>query len=221
MKFLNNHWYDLCGILAIPAIVVAIIFYDNMETLQFLALLNFIVILIHQFEEYRFPGGGQALPNTVRGGDAIPDRYPLNQQSAMAGNLFVSIVMYTLPIFFPHVIWLSLVPIIIGCLLQVGMHVIIGAVKFKLYYNPGMFAVLFGHVPIGIYYFWYTISNGLIGILDIVLAVIYMFLAMGVLYNKVFYGLMADKNTPYPFTPEEMNRFNMYEKIKKNADHLS
>ncbi|HEM6510118.1 HXXEE domain-containing protein [Streptococcus sp. 2021WUSS124] len=219
MKFINNHWYDLCGLLAIPVAIFAILNYENMPTLQLLALLNFIVILLHQFEEYRFPGGGQALPNTIRGKDAIHDRYPLNQQNAMAGNLFVSLISYTLPIFFPNQIWLALMPVILGCFFQVIMHIIIGGFKYKLYYNPGVIAVVFGHVPIGIYFFWYTISNNLIGFWDIILGLVYMAFS-GLLYTKLFYGKMADKNTLYPFTQDEMNRFDMYKKITTSKAYL-
>jgi hypothetical protein len=57
MKFMRNHWYDL-GLIPITAAAICLIFgWSAMDILQKLAFFNFIVIFLHQFEEYRFPGG--------------------------------------------------------------------------------------------------------------------------------------------------------------------
>jgi hypothetical protein len=49
-----------------------------MGVLRKLMLMSFIAILIHQFEEYGFPGGEPAIANMVMQPSDTPDRYPLN-----------------------------------------------------------------------------------------------------------------------------------------------
>ena len=60
----------------------------ELSTVQWILLLNFAVILIHQFEEYRYPVGEPWILNEVfqpKGGPV--DRYPLNQLNATFINV--------------------------------------------------------------------------------------------------------------------------------------
>ncbi len=213
MKFMRNHWYDLCGICAIIAGVLLTVFWKQLNTIQILMWMNFIVILLHQFEEYRFPGGGQAMPNTMRRGYLVYDRYPLNQNNAMLGNLFIAFTSYLIPIFLPNVMWLGIVPMVFG-LVQIIPHVFVGSLNLKTLYTPGFLTTVFGFVPIGVYYLYYIISNDLASTQDWIFSAIYLILFMGVIYYLLFYVLLADKNSPYPFTEEELNRFHMLDKIR-------
>ncbi len=51
-----------------------------------------MAILVHQFEEYRWPGYFAGLFNVVIFKSDIPDRYPLNTQSAMVINILIAYV---------------------------------------------------------------------------------------------------------------------------------
>ena len=56
MKFWNRHWYE-CGL--IPVIIAGILLvikWNDMSVLLRLNTVGFMAMLIHQFEEYRFPG---------------------------------------------------------------------------------------------------------------------------------------------------------------------
>ena len=63
MGFFRRHWYDVGLIPAVLAIVALVVLWRDMDVLQRLLLLNFVVILIHQYEEYGWPGGEPAIIN--------------------------------------------------------------------------------------------------------------------------------------------------------------
>ena len=59
LKFLRRHWHDIGLFSAILAGACLIFAWNELALLQKLLLLNFIVVLLHQFEEYSWPGGFQ------------------------------------------------------------------------------------------------------------------------------------------------------------------
>ncbi|PYI00103.1 hypothetical protein BO71DRAFT_393734, partial [Aspergillus ellipticus CBS 707.79] len=75
-------------------------------------------------------------------------------------------------------------------------------------YNPGLATSVFGFTPIGIIYLRHAYANNLISPTDWVLAVLF---AAGNYWLSFFYigiDMMSSKNSKYPFTKEEMDRFN-------------
>ena len=124
LKFLRRHWHDIGLFSAIVAGAYLISAWNELVLLQKLLILNFIVVLLHQFEEYSWPGGFPAIANMVLmpNRSAKPDRYPLNQNSSMVANLIFAYVFYLLPVFFPNVIWLGLAPVILGTTVQLNRN---------------------------------------------------------------------------------------------------
>nr|WP_248736158.1 HXXEE domain-containing protein [Neobacillus rhizosphaerae] len=59
--------------------------------------------------------------------------------------------MYLVPVFLPDVIWLGLAPMLFG-MMQFVVHGIMTPKKLGQFYNPGLAAVVLGHIPLGIYY---------------------------------------------------------------------
>ncbi len=214
MKFLRRHWYDIGGVVAIGAVAYLVIFWSQMDTLVRILLMSFIAILVHQYEEYGFPGGAPPLLNIGMRNSDRPDRYPLNQNSAMVGNVLISYTMYLLPVFLPHIIWLGLAPILMG-FGQFIVHGIVAPRKLKFIYNPGLGAVVFLHIPIGIYYIYYIVSNGLVHGTDWILAFAYLILIAGIILGGLTYKVLASRNSPYPFDQVEMERFHVQEKLAK------
>lgn len=214
MNFIRRHWYNVGGVVAIGTIVYLILTWHNTPILQKLLLLNFIAILIHQFEEYGFPGGEPAIMNIVLQGSNTPYNYPLNQNSAMITNVLGAYVFYLIPVFFPNIIWLGLAPMVFG-IGQFFVHGIVTNKKLKTFYNPGLGAVVLLHIPIAIYYINYIHSNGIVSIWDWIIGIVYVFIYMFFMVNKLTYSWLADKNSPYIFAEEEMKRFNVQEKIKR------
>ena len=121
LKKLCRHWYNIGIVIALCALVALIVFWNRMSMLLRFNTISFIAMLVHQFEEYGFPGGEPMIMNRVLQGSDIPDRYPLNQFSAMFTNVFFSYVIYVLPILFPNVIWLGIAPMLMG-MMQFVIH---------------------------------------------------------------------------------------------------
>lgn len=186
-----------------------------MEILRRVALMNFIVILWHQFEEYRFPGGEPAITNlAMQPSDKGPsDRYPLNQNNAMWINLVAAYICYLLPVFFPNILWIGFMPIFFG-LSQLIMHAYLTPKKLHSFYSPGLAAVFFGHLPLGIYWFYYVITNGLLHWYDIAIGLFYQVLFIAVFMLRIGYGVLQSPKSKYPFPTKEFERGGYAQKIR-------
>lgn len=216
MKFMRNHWYDL-GLIPIAAASIRLACgWAAMDTLQKLALFNFIAIFWHQFEEYRWPGGEPAITNMASqpGGGAPADRYPLNQNNAMVINLVAAYVLYLFPVLFPHLLWLGLPPVIFG-MAQLMIHVLKTPHQIgNRIYSLGAAAVVFGHLPVGICWLFFTISNGMLHWYDVLLGGIYLAVFIGGFMLNIGYGVLKSAASPYPFPQEEFERGGYAERIR-------
>ncbi len=202
-EYMNKWWTKWYYWGLIPAAVAffsLIAGWRDMSVLQRVNLINFAGLLVHQFEEYGFPGGAPYFLNKyMRGGN---ERYPLNQLSAMVTNLLIAYICYLLPVFLPDIIWLGLAPALFGCVFQVLLHGVVFLLKFHHFYNPGTAAVFLIHVPCGIFYIYYTVSNSLLTGRDLRFAIAYLLLMIGV---TVVFGqlILSSKNSRYPFNEKE------------------
>jgi len=99
---------------------------------QKLLALNFIVLILHQFEEYAWPGGFPWICNEVLTPKPAgpPDRYPLNQNNAAFINV-PAWVFYLVPVLLPGVIWLGTGQMLFGLVGQVIVHGVIINSKLK------------------------------------------------------------------------------------------
>ena len=215
LKFYIKNWYYFGAVLFVTLTYIIGIFGEVINPLQKILTLSFMALLVHQFEEYGLPGGFPAIFNNVLtpGGSEAPDRYPLNQKSAAFVNVLGAYSFYVVPIFLPNLIWLGLAQILFG-MMQIMVHGILINVRMKTFYNPGMGAVVFLHWPIGIYYIWYINANGLVQPLDWIGAIICV-VAAAIFIVALPNRLFRDKNSEYPFSKEEMERFHMKEKLAK------
>lgn len=214
MRWFCRHWYDFGVIPFIAALAVLLFKWDDFETIQKLLIMSFMAMLFHQFEEYRFPGGEPAIMNIVLQGSDLPDRYPLNQFSAMLTNVIATYGVYLIPIFIPTVIWLGLAPMLLG-FSQFIVHGVMTNIKLKTFYNPGLIAVVCLHIPIGIYYIWYVTSQDMISGVDWIIAFVYMAAVAGLIVNGITYRLLPDRNTKWIFDEVEMKRFHVQKRMSK------
>lgn len=209
MKFLLKNWYNINGIVGVIVLFIIIIFWKDMSLLQGLAVLNFAVINLHVFEEFRLPGGFPKFANTMFAmkNSPAPDRYPLNRMSALMTNWLSAIVLYVPPIIWPNAIWFGLAPILFGGVAQLIMHGIYNNILLKRFYNAGLASVLLGHVPIMIVYVHYIVINDMVTIWDWVLGtlimIVWYIVGVRIIISKTFENL----NSPYAFSKYEMNRF--------------
>ena len=214
LKVICRHWYNIGLAVAIVAATILTIFWKDMSILLRLNTISFIAMLVHQFEEYGFPGGEPMIMNLALQGSDIPDRYPLNQFSAMFTNVFFAYVIYLLPILLPELIWLGIAPMLMG-MMQFMIHGIMTNLKMKSIYNPGLGAVVLLHIPVGVTYLRYIAINHLATGGTWALAILYTAISAGFILGYMTYIGLSDRNTKWIFDEAELKRFHVAEKLAK------
>ena len=207
MNYLRKYWQDIGGIVALVVCIGLLIIHQNMQEIEVILWLSFVAILVHQFEEYRWPGYFPGVFNIVMFKSSNPDKYPLNGQSAMVINVLIAYGFYLLPIFFTDQIWLGLAPVLMG-FFQLIWHGMFANMKIKGIYNPGLFAVLLLHVPIGTWYIKYIISHGLVTSTDWILGIVYFVIATYILIVKGNMW-MKDEKTKFSFTKKQLGPYSV------------
>lgn len=212
MQLVRRQWYNFGVLVALGTVIYVAMNWRQEDIVRNLLLLNFAALLIHQFEEYGWPGGEPAIMNIVLRPSEQPDRYPLNQNSAMVVNVLAAYGFYLVPAFFSKIAWLGIAPAFFGF----GQFIIHGVVtnrKLRSFYNPGLAAVVFLHFPIGGYYLYYLVSHHLVTGWDWGIGVVYTGAFMYVALVKMTYDWMANQNSRFRFDPAEMNRFDVPQKL--------
>ena len=214
MKFFVRHWYDIAGVLVIPVALWA--WLGDWSTVQLILVLNLGVLFVHQFEEYRFPGGEPWVLNEVVMPKGPPvDRKPTNQLSGVWVN-GTAWVFYIVPIFLPDVVWLGLAPILFGAVLQVYAHAFLTNVRLKAFYNPGLVAVMFGHLPLGIWYMVEVYQQGLIQWWDWAFGVVYMAFFMVVVIQIIGFRVIAPRGAAnWAYSVSEFTRWDRTRRLER------
>ena len=214
MNFMRKNWYYVGGGLFVVLAIGLAIFWNDMSVLRKLMWISFMALLVHQFEEYAWPGGFPAVMNIAwqPGEKGKSDRHPLNQQTALFVNVFIAYPFYILPIIFPNLIWLGMAQILFG-MAQFGVHGIMINRKMHSIYNPGLFAVVFLHWPIGIFYIYYIYAQGLIQLWMWPVAILLVAAVAFFGVNMPVSHWFNDPNSPYPFSEKVMARFHVREKM--------
>lgn len=159
MNWLYKHWYKSTIFLALPVFVFLILRVRETNFPLFLIWLQFVIYLLHQFEEYVLPGGFIAFFNTNLLGSSRVD-FPLTIKASFWINIPLIFIAYPLSALLADYIDLSIgiwtaYFSIINAASHVGMF-------FKFGYNPGMVLSLSLNIPIGIYTVVYFYSENLI-----------------------------------------------------------
>ena len=153
MRLIRNHWFDWGLLIAVITSVVVFTNLEKFSSVKLILWLNFIFLLLHQFEEYRFPGTFPFFFNKYINKSPMPDRYPLNTHSAFIINVLFGWIGYLIAIEFGERIVLIGMMVIFASLLNFVAHVFIANIKAKTFYNPGMATSLLLFLPLAIFYF--------------------------------------------------------------------
>ena len=202
MEFLRKHWYDLGGILSI---VVLVFVYKNLKTLsnyELLMYLSLVSLFFHQLEEYRIVGTFPGMMNTVMFKSEMPDRYPLNTNTALIINVSVGWLFYFLAAYFGEkTIWLGIAVIMVS-LGNFIVHTFIFNIKGKTFYNAGMITSWLFFAPCVYFFFYIIYSENLTTTRDYLIGI-----PIGIVLNVIgvlkLIDWLKDKNTEYIF--EERN----------------
>lgn len=138
MNFLRNHWYDLSGVSGTIVLTLVFFFLPELSNYQLLMWLSLVSLFFHQMEEYRIVGTFPGMVNRVMFHSDLPDRYPLNSNTAFIINVCVGWSIY----FFAAVagerfIWIGMASILVS-LGNIIAHTFVFNIKGKTIYNAGL-----------------------------------------------------------------------------------
>jgi len=165
--FIKNNLYLLTA-LGVAVLIFAVVNWSVMPVLQRMICLFFCAVILHLWEEGRFPGGFT---------DMITRKLNFTQRDPHFGEIItVSYVLFLtfIPLFFPNVTWLAMAPILLG-FFEVIAH--LGAIKmFNLprFYSPGLLTAVVAMLPISIYTIVYVAQNSLMQPVFWLFSVLYM-----------------------------------------------
>ena len=213
MRWYRNNWYWVGPIFSLAALVFLVARWGDLSSLGRLLIANFILLPLHEFEEYGWPGGEPSVMNKVIQPSSEPDRYPLNQLSALVVNVFAAYPFLLVAAFFPGAIWLGFAAVFFW-FGQFLVHGILTNIKLKTIYNPGSLTMAVG-VAFVVLFMVHVISNDLASVRDWIGGVLVMAGFAGIFLVKMTYTWLADRNSKYPFTDDEMTRWNVDQKLAR------
>ncbi len=204
MKFWRRYWYLIGGI-----IFVFLTFFmglwgcENLPKMQTILIFSWMAMLVHQVEEYAFPGGMPSITNMAAFREKeVPERYPFNANQCFICNVFLCYTFYILAIIFPDVIWLGASQVLC-VLVQLGAHGFLINYSLRDFYNPGLASTIFLQIPVAVYYVWYVVTTMPEKINELWIGIPGAFISMIICFiGPVF--IMKSKTNKYPFAEEEM-----------------
>lgn len=175
---LRNNLYLLTA-LGIGVAFYVVINWSVMPVLQRSVGLFFVGIILHVWEEFRFPGGFAEMV-TSRLNFAIAD---MNS----AKLIVVTYVLYLsfVPLFFPHIAWLAMPAMVLGVLEVIAHLAMIKMFRLKRFYSPGLVTAVAVLLPISIYGISVAVQNHLVQPWEWVWALLYMAIGFAIAQGTV------------------------------------
>jgi Protein of unknown function with HXXEE motif len=205
MRNYRDNWFKVGAVLAVVIAGVLALSHRRLSRPRLYSALNLAALMVHQFEEYGFPG---YFPGMMNGGifkSDKPDRYPLNTDSAMIVNAALGYPFYVVPVLFPKWRSVGLAAVFFG-FAQAVFHTIIPSLRANASYGPGFLSAFFLHVPIGINYVRSVGSERPIERGEWVRGVLLMF-AFAALGIGAPTRLMRDEESPHRFTERQVGPY--------------
>lgn len=158
-SIVKNSLYIMTALGAIDVLFTAI-YWSEMDMLQRLVSIFFVGLILHLWEEGRFPGGFTRM---------ITDKLNFTAKSPHFGEgvtvLYVLIIV-SLPFIFPHIPILAFAALYLG-ILEVLAHILVIRMydKSKIY-SPGLITSVFILLPVSVYAIVYAVQNNLMHSFD-------------------------------------------------------
>lgn len=203
MSFLRKHWFDIGFIVAVVFAVLISFSKIDYNELLFLIWFNFIALLLHQFEEYRFPGYFPGMLNSVLFKSRHPDRYPLNTNSALVINVYLGWTVYILAaLFYDKFILLAFITMLTSFGNFIA-HIFILNIKAKTFYNPGQLTAVILFLPISYLFIYFCIQYNILTVSDYIVGT-----SLGIIINVFglikLIDLMKNEDTKYIFEDRQL-----------------
>lgn len=157
--FYRRYWAAIGGLVFVGLTFGLGIWGEQIPMLQRLAILLYMSLLFHQFEEYVFPGGFAVTNNIALFGEKQDvTKYPLNEMSAMAVNVVCAYPLYIVGIFLYKYQWYDIF-LAYFSMSQVLMHGVKMNRALHSWYCPGFLSAVCVMLPLSIYMLWYIATN--------------------------------------------------------------
>lgn len=210
MKKIVNNWHYISVFLAGAVTLVAILV--PMADVTRLLLAANVVLLLHFFEEFGWPGGFPYMGMKVLMGSGEMDssKWNVNNLSSMYGNWGFLLLVYVLPLCLPGVRFLTLAAFMF-LFAEVLMHCVLFPIRLCTLYNAGLVTSLGAGAIACCYFFGVVFDGSLFLWYDWVIAVMW-FAAVFVLCfrSKIYWSL--GKKPGYPLT--EQSAFGPFRKVQ-------
>lgn len=147
MNWINKNWAKIGGLVSIVIILFVIFSNPKLNGIESLFWIHFAIFLLHQFEEFVYPGKFKEFYNeTILNKNRIT-RFPLNDNGIILVNVVFGWTAYLLSaVLGENFIWLTIG--LLGVTILNGiMHTIMFIIKRK--YNPGFISGLLFFIPFG------------------------------------------------------------------------
>lgn len=154
-KFIAENILNLQAALAILVAVNAAFRWSTMPVLSRMVCLFFIALVLHIWEESRFPGGFT---------DLITDKLHFTASDPHFGELVTAayaLIIGFVPLFFPQTSWLAMTVMILGVLEFVVHTAAIKLFRLKHFYSPGLVTATVLMLPISLYTIGYVVRHDL------------------------------------------------------------
>jgi hypothetical protein len=159
-QWLKKEWAKVGVILSIFFFVFLFVFVRKTDFVVFILLLQTPLYMLHQTEEYIFPGGFGKYFNTKIFNLETEDK-PVDENFIFFVN--VILIWIVLPVFgllstidYQYGLWIPYFSFFAGI-----AHVAL-AIKAKKIYNPGLIASLFINIPVGLWSILHLINRGIL-----------------------------------------------------------
>ena len=164
-NWLKRDWAKIGLVLSLFMLVFLFVFVREKDFIVFLILLQTPLYMLHETEEYVFPGGFEIFFNR-KIFKVESDTKPLNENFIFFINIIY--IWISLPLFgilslykYDFGIWIPYFSFFAGV-----SHVLLG-IKAKKIYNPGLIVSLILNIPVGAWTVYYLYSNKIINSLII------------------------------------------------------
>ena len=149
MSWYRHHWWWVGVVVAAGVVVYLAVAWGDLDIEQRVMLGSFLVLLLHEAEEWAWPGGEPAVLNKVitrspmgkvigaGASEENADRYPSNANSAMVVNVFAAYPVYILAVIFSDQIWLGLFAAFFFWLGQLVFHGVLTNLVAQVGIQPG------------------------------------------------------------------------------------
>jgi Protein of unknown function with HXXEE motif len=155
IKTMLKHNLYVMAALGVAVAIYVGLDWRTMTVLQRMSGLFFIGLVLHLWEEGRFPGGFVEL---------ITERLHFTASSRWFGEVVTAayaLVIAFVPLFFPHVPFLAMSAMMLGVMEAVMHTAMIRMFRMKHFYSPGLATAVFVLLPISLYTFAYVIAHDL------------------------------------------------------------